>query len=73
LDPFFSSNSKNLERFDHLRWISTFRKLYKNLHVRDKTREVGTRFSETTKELAELLGITPVKSFLFDFQINNPL
>jgi len=54
------------ERFDHLRWTSTFRKLYKNLHVRDQTREVGTRFSETTKELAELLGITPKDNWVAD-------
>jgi len=46
-----------------------FKKLYKNIYLRDKTREIGTRFSETIKELADALNVVPVNSPKFPLAI----
>jgi len=46
-----------------------FKKLYKNIYLRDKTREIGTRFSETIKELSDALNVVPVNFGILSFSI----
>ena len=57
----FSPRTQSLvEKFDNEKWTTTFRKLYKNMKILEKSGTFEPRFSETSKDLAETLEIVIV-------------